>query len=537
MNEIQIQEEVIRYLDDENYRCAILIDGEWGSGKTYLVLHGLREAIEQHERDHRNREIKYISVYGCKTVEDIEEKVYWSVIDKKFLKWKAELSQKVPFKKPDDRERKERQGLSPVSRKLIDTMMHKLDLNYKTYEYLEEFVSLDQYIMIFDDLERCACPVNEMLGYMNGLVEHEGVKVILVANEQEIGRAVGAQNKELQYLLVSNQELNFSTDEESWHPGAGTRKAGLTPDELEERRKMLFADEEQEQQYQRIREKLIGITIRYRPDFSSIIHCLIENWDGDKKLKEILENHINYFVDQMEHYRHYNFRTFQFFLLKIGYLYSKLKELQMDACYVMPMAEFIVRNCFMLSVEFKGKVQEPEERLQKIIFQQRTIIKSIQNYVRTSAFDNAVFQKEISSYIETELANRLPEQDPYNELKKNYFVRSQKWCGEKIESILDKLQWNEYPVSIYGNIIILFVMLKEIGFPTNIIERAENDMLENIKKSSVTKIISEEIFTTQNKEVKKESLKIIRKINQVIAGSKEAQDKCSIKEILADKQN
>lgn len=37
--------------------------------------------------------------------------------------------------------------------------------------------------------------------------------------------------------------------------------------------------------------------------------------------------------------------------------------------------------------------------------------------------------------------------------------------------------------------------------------------------------------------MKEESLKIIRKINQVIAGSKEAQDKCSIKEILADKQN
>ena len=125
--------------------------------------------------------------------------------------------------------------------------------------------------------------------------------------------------------------------------------------------------------------------------------------------------------------------------------------------------------------------------------------------MRTSAFDNAVFQKEISSYIETELANRLPEQDPYNELKKNYFVRSQKWCEEKIESILDKLQRNEYPVSIYGNIIILFVMLKEIGFPTDIIERAENDMLENIKKSSVTKIISEEIFTTQNKSANKKS--------------------------------
>ena len=34
MTEKQITEEILRYLKDESYNYAVLIDGEWGSGKT-----------------------------------------------------------------------------------------------------------------------------------------------------------------------------------------------------------------------------------------------------------------------------------------------------------------------------------------------------------------------------------------------------------------------------------------------------------------------------------------------------------------------
>ena len=49
MTEQQIKEEVLRYLKDESYQYAILIDGEWGSGKTYFVNNILTKEIKKQE--------------------------------------------------------------------------------------------------------------------------------------------------------------------------------------------------------------------------------------------------------------------------------------------------------------------------------------------------------------------------------------------------------------------------------------------------------------------------------------------------------
>ncbi len=49
MQEKQIIDEIIRYLQDENYQYAVMIDGNWGCGKTHFVLHDLKVAIEEYE--------------------------------------------------------------------------------------------------------------------------------------------------------------------------------------------------------------------------------------------------------------------------------------------------------------------------------------------------------------------------------------------------------------------------------------------------------------------------------------------------------
>lgn len=67
MTEQQIKDEIIRYLTDQSYNYAVLIDGEWGSGKTYFVNHTLSPLIsEREERMGTGRKVKYISLYGCK---------------------------------------------------------------------------------------------------------------------------------------------------------------------------------------------------------------------------------------------------------------------------------------------------------------------------------------------------------------------------------------------------------------------------------------------------------------------------------------
>ena len=44
------------------------------------------------------------------------------------------------------------------------------------------------YVIVFDDLERCEMPISETLGYINDYVEHKNVKCVIVANEQEINK-------------------------------------------------------------------------------------------------------------------------------------------------------------------------------------------------------------------------------------------------------------------------------------------------------------------------------------------------------------
>ena len=65
MTEEQIKQEVERYINDTLYNYAIMIDGEWGSGKTYFVKHTLLTELENIEKENKqNRLVKYLSLYG-----------------------------------------------------------------------------------------------------------------------------------------------------------------------------------------------------------------------------------------------------------------------------------------------------------------------------------------------------------------------------------------------------------------------------------------------------------------------------------------
>lgn len=74
-------------------------------------------------------------------------------------------------------------------------------------------------LLVFDDLERCSLQVSEVLGYINAFVEHEGVKAIIIANEAEITKADVDNKKEAAaYLRIKEkligQTLRISTSVE-----------------------------------------------------------------------------------------------------------------------------------------------------------------------------------------------------------------------------------------------------------------------------------------------------------------------------------
>ena len=176
MTEQQIKEEVLRYLKDESYQYAILIDGEWGSGKTYFVNNILTKEIKkQEEKTEKPRSVKYISLYGCRRIEDIQENIAWSFAENA----RKKIADKMKWRKTGNKI----SGnviLSP--QKIGNIIMKKFLPDDSLYKISSDWLNLGAYIFVFDDLERCDCPINEVFGFINELVEHENTKVILVAN-------------------------------------------------------------------------------------------------------------------------------------------------------------------------------------------------------------------------------------------------------------------------------------------------------------------------------------------------------------------
>jgi len=135
---------------------AVLLTGAWGIGKTFLI----RKILDAHYNDKKEKYI-YVSLYGLSSFEELDRALRAALFP--YLNNKtAIVSTKVA---------KAALGLFKVS----------TDLN------LGDFTSkFKDALYVFDDLERCALPLQKVMGYINEFVEQDNCKVIIIANEGAI---------------------------------------------------------------------------------------------------------------------------------------------------------------------------------------------------------------------------------------------------------------------------------------------------------------------------------------------------------------
>ncbi len=150
---------------------AVLLQGQWGSGKTWFI-NKYREKLKG-----ENQKCLYVSLYGMTNFSEIEYAF--------FQQLHPILSSK---------------GMA-ITGKILKSLLKgtlKIDLNDDNRDdgtlnvqipeiNLPEYLNnTNKIILIFDDLERCKIDLSNILGYINYFVEHQELKVILVANEDEL---------------------------------------------------------------------------------------------------------------------------------------------------------------------------------------------------------------------------------------------------------------------------------------------------------------------------------------------------------------
>jgi len=155
MDQDQIIKGITDYIDSPLTDYAIMLSGEWGSGKTYFLTHSIYPVLKENGKTY-----KYISLIGLNSEESLSQKI---------------LKQINPFY---DTVKK------PQMASEADAREHIFNPNNKE-ESKDTFYS--NIVLCFDDLERIKPEFFETaMGYINTYIEHKHVKCIFLCNEGKL---------------------------------------------------------------------------------------------------------------------------------------------------------------------------------------------------------------------------------------------------------------------------------------------------------------------------------------------------------------
>lgn len=144
------------YIELESPGYAVLVTGEWGSGKTYRV----KEAIPESRR-------YYTSLYGMETSDQVHAELYAAAFPRLS---KAESAIKSTSK-----------AASAMGGKMA--LANSIPLLFSSI--VKKELSNDK-ILIFDDIERCNFDCFTALGVINSYVEHGGFKAIIILHDEKV---------------------------------------------------------------------------------------------------------------------------------------------------------------------------------------------------------------------------------------------------------------------------------------------------------------------------------------------------------------
>lgn len=216
-----ITQVILEYLNNENTIGAIQIDGPWGCGKTFYVKNTLLPKIEENEIErevtskdqgkiYEKRLPLMISLFGIKSIDDIAKQLLFASTHSRY-------------------------GLSE---KRIDGMKKAFSNIAKCVPYLKELdwdkvlevpsstclkLLNEASIIILDDLERLSNEIDteDVLGFVNDLVENYNFKVILISNQDKFGESATKFKEKVIEKTIPFRIDSFSIIKEiarSYHP-------------------------------------------------------------------------------------------------------------------------------------------------------------------------------------------------------------------------------------------------------------------------------------------------------------------------------
>lgn len=429
------------YLVNDKTQRAIMLTAPWGSGKSYYIKNSLCPFLLKNELDYA-----IVSLYGLKEIKDLNKELYLEIKFKKSHKTKAAALASAFGKTVLS-------GAVGIGKTILKHVANvDIDFNLKepNYEKLYESVNLKDRLIIFEDVERSGIDIIEFMGYVNNIVEQDGIKVLIVANESEIIKTECIHDEKL------DMDINIHTNE--------TKK------------------------YLKIKEKTIGDTIYFTGSSLDIIEGIYSLFNNE--FFKLMINHKNEFTknniyqkiqDVMQLAKCDNYRSLLYACQKTEEIFDKLEKSDYDIYYL--------QNVFLGTVAYCVNGQCANNTVwNEVSFTSITLGMTAyplhrfmydyikHQYFKLSDFDFAydLFQK----------AKDHAEKDQKLNIIYNYHTSKESDINSALKNINEGLEQDKgLTHNEYVKLANYLISIKyNVGFKT-IVDKCLNQMLKNVKNA------------------------------------------------------
>lgn len=360
-------DEILDYCKEEKPVGALLLTGEWGCGKTYLIDNELRN-----QNPDSPLIVLRISLFGVSSVIELNEIVKRT--------WFKEILTRCNIKP------KFYKKFEFFKNKVLDIPFFP-DYVYKLLEidfigFLDEIPAIKgkKVVLIFDDLERTKLNIVDVLGCINDFCENKGFHTIIVANEEKITQHISNEDN------INNEEIDKNKIN-----------------------------------YKEIKEKIIQRTIKFQPNYEIIIKSILEQMKfSDKKYSEFLKEHVDDIVMAFSPNNEkcfHNIRSLKCALQDFYRLYSVFEKRNLKNINLWLTNFIIFVMCY--KADILNDKDNYDIKIKKYYhqFNEYYILKSTLQWVLNGEWDEKAFSLEIETIIQQQKAKT-----PLEKLKVYQFV-------------------------------------------------------------------------------------------------------------------